>query len=268
MSYFNTMAFESGFLLMGLSFCSILAFALICLVWKIPILKISVFNAPWVSIDKYQFGVTEIILGWLPLGSYLKQKEANFVEESEELYEQKFNPMPVFAQGKLLGFLFKSIPLIIWLLILTILTLVLSSDSSAVFLLIVDLLISVFQDLFYSNSLSPNSLEIAESISVQTNKYFLPIFIYGSVHILLKIVSINYGKTIFRLKGKVFKLLSSGKWLIMFWLLLWKLPVLFLSIFSLSVVSVAFYSYLLGVFISGGIIFYVFVALLSLKSRF
>lgn len=257
MGYFNTLAFESGIIIMSISFLAIILYFLICKFWRIPILKFTVLSDPWFSIDKYKVNDTDFVLGWLPLGAYIKPYGMGFEQESDELLEQKFIPMPIFEKSKALRFAFKSTPVFVWLFILAIVTFL----SKPSFTEMLNKLL-YFIKLIFLSVINPddylNQLEVfTKSFSESTSNLTIVILIFCCISIISPLITFFTSLIDTEGKGKIKQGIGYALTLIFLWLTFWKIPSLIFSVFSFASVIVGIYSFLIGSFLAGALIFYI-----------
>jgi hypothetical protein len=51
----------------------LLLYSLLCIIWRIKIIKIAVFFNPWFSLYSEEIIGIKFILGWFPFGGYVKK---------------------------------------------------------------------------------------------------------------------------------------------------------------------------------------------------
>lgn len=270
MEYFNTLAFESGILLMFLSFFTIIVYYGICLIWKIPIVKYAVFSDPWFSIDKYKVNDTDFVLGWLPFGSYIKPYGMGITQDSDDVLEQKFIPMPIFEQSKLLQFSFKSTPVLVWLVIFIGLVFISGQSSESIFYSFLEYIKAVAVALFETDSSHESLIDLTNELIQKTSSLSIVVLLFTVFSLVSQFITLlNSFFSIKEDKSKslIVKIIGYGATLFGAWMILWKIPVLIFSFFSVGEIVVSMYSYLLGSFISGSILFYLSLMLGKMRQR-
>lgn len=270
MEYFNTLAFESGILLMFLSFFAIIVYYGICLIWKIPIVKFAVFSDPWFSIDNYKVNNTDFVLGWLPFGSYIKPYGMGITQDSDDVLEQKIIPMPIFEQSKLLQLSFKSTPVLVWLVIFIGLVFISSQSNNAIFYSFLEYIKTVVVALFEADSTHASLIDLTNELIKKTSSLSIVVLLFTVFSLVSQFISlINsfFSSKEDKSNTLVVKIIGYGATFFGAWMILWKIPVLISSFFSFGEMVVSVYSYLLGSFISGSILFYLSLMLGKMRER-
>ena len=182
-----------------------------------------------------------------------------FEQESDKLLEQKFIPMPIFEKSKALRFAFKSTPIFVWFFILAIVTFL----SKPSFTEMLNKLLYFIKLLFFS-VINPNDylnqLEMfMKSFSESTSNLTIVILVFCCISIIYPFITFFTSIINSEDKGKIKQGVSYALTLLFLWLTLWKIPVLIFSVFSFSSVIVGIYSFLIGSFMAGALIFYITV---------
>ena len=255
---------------MLLSFLAIIVYYGICLIWKIPIVKFAVFSDPWFSIDKYKVNDTDFVLGWLPFGSYIKPYGMGVTQDSDDVLEQKIIPMPIFEQSKLLQFSFKSTPVLVWLVIFCGLVFISSQFNDAVFYSFLEYIKAIVFALFESDSKHVDLVELTNELVQKTSSLSIVVLLFTVFSLVSQFISlINsfFNSTEDKSKTLIVKIIRYAGTFLGAWMIFWKIPVLIFSFFSFGEMVVSVYSYLLGSFISGSILFYLSLTLSKMKMR-
>lgn len=267
MQYFNSNAFLLGILLFGCLYISNLVYSLICLFWKIKIVEFSLFFNPWFSLYNQKVLGTKFILGWLPLGGYIKPLGMSTDDVEKKQIESKDLPNAFFNKPKYLRTLFRSVPWIIYLLALVISIFIISNSNVVSGIKdIASYVIQAFQTMFSNNAEREQFILKTKEIIDGKN---IVVFAFTMLALLMLLFTpvtslLNWFSNDENKKNIIQKAIGFIATIFIFWLMFWKIPKFVFSFFTLSQSLIYILNFFIGMF-SVGLVFF-FTTLFVVKS--
>lgn len=259
MEYFSVNTFYLGILLFACIFLSNVFYSLICLIYKIKIVEFGLFNTAWFALHTEQILGTKYILGWLPLGSYIKPLGMAADDDDKAKIHQDDLPFAFFNKPKYLQTIFRLVP---WLtyIIATFVAFVLLTNTS--FILdsesLVKYTIKAFKTMF-TGSLTAKQNFILATKQITDGKDIV-IFAFAMlslIMLLLTPITVIFNWFVSEeKKGVLKKIFGVVATIFIAWLIFWKIPIFVFSFFSITQNIIYVLSFIVGMFTSGLIGFF------------
>ncbi|MBO9204205.1 MULTISPECIES: RIP metalloprotease [Niastella] len=267
MFIFSYNAFRLGAMVFLAISLSNFIYVWLCKIWKVKIIEFAFFLNPWFSLLKKEINGTTYILGWLPLGAYIKPLGMS-KEDAKGIVKEEI-PFSFFSKPRAKQILFRLTPFFVWLFVLLLSVYTLKSSSN--FLQAVEemgnYILLVIKTMF-------GSISDSEFVKRTNNILYDKNIISFSLTLLISMYIILTPMT------KIMNLYSRDEkkphWLIrivgfivtifVMYLALWKIPVFVFSFFSFHQNIIYIASFLLGLYFIGALIFVLAVILVKLNT--
>lgn len=256
MEYFNLNSFLLGSLLLGFFLLAIIVYCIVCFIWDVKILIFGIFDSPRFSLHDEKVLGTRFIFGWLPLSCYMGALGSNTDEKDKNKISESDLPYALFNKPKYVQTLFHLSPKIVYLFGFLIAILLLNETSVINEIgKIIYYLEQAFKTMFSNNSTEINQfVALTKEITNGEHKFLFAFTILILMVILFKtlfwFINLEYEKK------KPFKFLWLPTAILFLWFILWKIPKFIFSFFSMTQMFIYFYSFLIGMFVTGLICFF------------
>lgn len=259
--YFSYDAFYLGGLFFSFIIISILINGLVCIISRTKIRELSIFyNYKFFLHKEIIFGST-FILGWLPLGGYVKPLGMNTSDNVKQEIPKEDLPFCAFNKPKWVKIIFKTTNWMV-LIISLIVSFILqnkANDIGADIVIIGKYLLVAFQSIFMdelaNEKLSILTREIITNRNIVFFAYMILLLIYLIITPFMKIMVWFTYSEIKKSPNKVLIFFSGLITVFTLWLLLWKFPKFIFSFFSLKQNLIYMINFLCGIITMGIISF-------------
>lgn len=266
MDYFNINSFILGILLFTFLYLSNIVYSLLCVFYKIKIVEFSVFFNPWFSLHNVNIGGTKFILGWLPLGSYIKPLGMSATDEEKKKFSTPDLPFTFFTKPKYLRTLFNTMPWIIFIVVLFV-SFVLFSSKTGIgieFQKFIEFIKIAFKTMFGDKIMRDSFVELTKEITFEKNIVlfaFVLLILYWAL--ILSISKLIEWFTNEKTKSKLRKAITYALYIIVYWVLLWQIPKFVFSFFSFKEILIFISNFMVGMLSIG--LFCYFITVFFLK---
>lgn len=267
MTYFSPNAFILGVMVFLAISLSNFVYAWLCNVWKIKIIEFTIFINPWFSIYKKVINGTTYILGWLPLGSSIKP--LGMLKEDFEKLSTSDKQFSFLSKTKNKQLLFRLAPFFVWLFIL-LLSLYTLRNPSDIFLSTQEMsnyiiygIRSMFGSISHDEFIN-STVFILKGKNIVSFALILLISMYIVLTPLSKTMSLYSNDE----KKRHWLLKVTGFLIFIFvlYLTFWKIPSFVFSFFTFGQSIAYIFSFLIGLFSIGILVFMLVMILVKLNS--
>ena len=270
MEYFSAKAFLLGALLFSFLFLSNIIYSLFCYIFKIKIVEFGIFANAWFSLYTKNILGTNFILGWLPFSCHIKPL-GGMIDDEEERKKIKSEDLPYtfFNKPKYLQTIFRSVPWILYLLVLDIsILIVYNSNVVSGISDLTKYFVKSLQTMFGDNSERAQFILMTKEIILGKSLLLFSFSLLMLVMLILTSITIINGWVLnYKLnKSKIPELVGYAIYILLFWFILWKIPKFVFSFFTLYQSLIYISSFIVGLF-SVGVVFF-FITLFVAKNVF
>lgn len=255
MEYFNNNSFILGSLFFACSYLSNIVFSLFCIYHKIKIIEFSLFSNPWFSLHSEKVMGTKFLLGWLPLGGFIKPLGMGTDEEERKKISQSDLPFAFFNKPKYLRTIFDLVPwfIYVFVFIFSFILFAKFADLIGEFKNIINYIIEAFKAIFLENAEKSEfvntTIKVIDGRSIALFGFMIWTFL---MLLLIPFMSIiNWTSNGEKNKSKIQTALGFILTIGICWVILWKIPKFIFSFFTISQILIYVFSFLIGVFLIG-----------------
>lgn len=260
MEYFSINSFLLGTLFGICIYFSNLIFSLLCFFYNIKIIEFSVFYNPKFSLHKERIEETNFILGWLPLGAYIKPLGMTTDEEEKSKICESELPYAFFNKPKYLRTVFNLVPWFIYILAFSIAFIWFANFTNLISEIknVINYIIEAFTSMFSSAADEESFVNTTKVISADRNIVVFAFLLLTFTMILATPLSkiLNWLINEEKRKLKIEKILGVILTIGVVWLIFWKIPRFIFSFFTFSQSVIYILSFFIGMFSIGIILFF------------
>jgi len=268
MEYFSINAFMLGTLLFACLYLSNIIYSLFCIFHKIKIIEFSLFFNPWFSLHNETVMGTKFLLGWLPLGGYIKPLGMTTDEKEKNKISQSDLPFAFFNKPKYLQTIFNLVPWFIYILAFAISFIWFANFTNLISEIknVVNYIIEAFITMFSGDAEKEKFINATKEISNGRNIVVFGFMLLTFVMLLFTPITgiLNWFSNDDKNKSKIQKGIGFVITIGIFWIIFWKLPKFIFSFFTYSQSIIYILSFFIGMF-SVGLAFY-FATLFVVKN--
>ena len=267
MSIFSLNAFHLGvisFLLMGLP---LFLYGLFCIIWRIKVIRIAIFFNPWFSLYSEDINGIEFVLGWLPLGSYVKPLGMLKTDIEEGKIPNESLPYTFLHKTKKQQNLFRLSPWISFIIVLFI-SLIFLDTSKSIERNIFEMgnyTLKSMQSMFIDNLSRQEFISFTETTLTGKSIIFFSTILFLTLILLLsafKLATEWFSNSNER-KGITKIIFGFLAFIVVLYFCVWKIPSFIFSFFSFTQIIKYLLSFFIGIFATGTVIFFTVVFIMK-----
>jgi hypothetical protein len=255
MEYLNINAFILGSLFFACSYLSNTVYSLFCIYHKIKIIEYSLFYNPWFSLHSEKVMGTKFLLGWLPLGGFIKPLGMTTDEEERRKISQSDLPFAFFNKPKYLRTIFDLVPWFIYVFVFAFSFILFANFADLIreFKNMINYIIEAFTAIFLENAEKNEFVNTTINVIDGRSIALFGFMIWTFLMLLLIpfMAIINWTSNGKKNKSKFQTALGFILTIGICWVILWKIPKFIFSFFTISQSLIFVFSFLIGVFIIG-----------------
>ena len=258
MEYFSVNAFYLGMLLFACMFMSNVFYSLFCLIWKVKIIEFGLFGSAWFSLHKEKILGTEFILGWLPFGSHIRPLGMLADDDSKAEINQDDLPFALFSKPRFLRYVFYLTPIFVYALFFLVVIKLSRFDLINETSYALNFSFNVLGEMFSGSEHRADFIIYTKNIFEGRNHILFTFLVADVLLLILSIptVILNFMNSSDKISEKVKERLQILLMLFSLWIMVWKIPRFVFSFFELSQGFIFFFSFLIGMFVTGFVCFY------------